>query len=326
VAVPLPPLPSAPAALYMPLDGLDVRPGRQLLEAHGIEVLDSADDPSAQQLATVVAVLAGYDEVGRDLFDRLPALRLVATHSAGIDMVDVPAARERGIWLANLPDAATEEVAAHALAAALALARRLPQFDREVRLGRWADHAVPMPRLPQEMTCGVVGMGRIGRAFSRLAGGVFGRVIGYDPVAGSEHWPSAVHRCAEVETLLAASDCVSLHVPLTMETHGLLDARRLALLPPGAILVNVSRGELIDEAALLDALDSGRLGAAACDVLVHEPPSPEDPMLSRGDVLLSPHVAYLSEASLRRYVEAPARNVLSLLRDGRPLTPVVSPA
>lgn len=317
--------PVKPAVLYLDVDGLDVSPGRALLRAHGVEVLDIADDPSPSELENVVALLIGYDRVGSEWIDRLPALRLIATHSAGYDMVDVAAVRERGLWLANLPGAATQEVAVHALAMALALIRRLPDYDSDVRQGRWTNPSGPLPRLPGAMTCGILGMGRIGRAFAALARPLFARVIGYDPVLPDEQWPVGVERADDVDALLAVSDCLSLHVPLSAETRGLLDARRLALMPPGAIVVNVSRGGLIDEPALLDALRSGRLAGAACDVLAHEPPPADDPMLTTKGILLSPHVAYLSPGSLRRYAELPARNVIALLEEGAPLTPVVRP-
>jgi D-3-phosphoglycerate dehydrogenase len=308
----------------MPMGGLDVGPGEALLRARGIEVLHLDDSPAADQLARVVALLVGY-EAGAEVLDRLPALRLVATHSAGWDMVDLVEIRRRGLWLANVPDGATLEVASHALAMALALVRRLPQFDRKVRMGGWDDQAPPLPRVPAELTCAVVGLGRIGRAFAAMAGGVFGRLVGYDPALPEESWPASVDRFDVLEDLLRTADCVSLHLPLTPHSRHLLDSERLALLPEGALVVNVSRGELIDPEALTRALAFGRLGGAACDVLPEEPPHPSDPLLLRDDVLLSPHVAYLSAQALRRYAEDPARNVLGLLDVGRPLTPVISP-
>lgn len=314
-----------PAVLYTRLDPLDVTAGKQLLRSHGVDVLDLADGPSPAQLAAVIGLLVGYDPVGAELFDRLPALRIVATHSAGFEMVDVDAAAVRGLWVANLPGGATEEVASHALAMALALVRGLPRFDHKVRAGGWDDPRPPLPRVPAELTCGVLGLGRIGRSFARLAGGLFGRVVGYDPGLPTDSWPQAVERHDTVEELLRRADCVSLHLPLTEATRHLLDARRLALLPRGALVVNVSRGELLDSGALAEALDSGRLAGAACDVLDQEPPAPGHPLVGRPDVLLSPHVAYLSASALRRYAETPARNVLALLETGRPVHPVLSP-
>ncbi len=312
-----------PAVLYMPLDGLDIGPGAELLRSHGLRVLHWTDGPADDELIDVIALLIGYDPIGPGLLNRMPALRLVATHSAGYDMVDIAAVSARRLWLANLPGAATEEVAAHALAMALAGLRRLADYDRDVREGRWFSEQAALPQVPGELTCGVVGLGQIGRAFAQKALGLFGRVAGYDPAARS--WPEGIERFAELDDLLAASHCVSLHVPLTPGTHGLIDARRLGLLPRGAVLVNVSRGSLVDEDALCKALADGQLGGAALDVFAEEPVQPGNPLLAAPGVLLSPHVAFLSASALRRYAETPARNVLALLDSGAPLTPVIRP-
>lgn len=299
--------------------------GKAVLRENGVEVIDFLDGPSAVQLEAVVALLVGYDRVDAQMLDRLPSLRLLVTHSAGVDMVDVDEVSRRRLWLANVPDGATDEVASHAIAMAMALIRRLAPYDRQVRMGGWDSEALPLPRVPGELTCGVVGMGRIGRRFADLAGGLFDRVVGFDAALPSEAWPGRVHRCPRLEDLLQAADCVSLHLPLTPETRHLIDAGRLAMLPPGALLVNASRGELVDTTALVHALASGHLGGAACDVLEEEPPPSGAPLLDRDDVLLSPHVAYLSATALRRYADSPAQNVLAFLRDGRPLNPVVIP-
>lgn len=314
-----------PAVLYLPMHGLDVSAGEELLRDRGVTVLHVEQEPAAADLRAVVALLAGYDEVRAPLLDRLPALRLVATHSAGHEMVDAEEVARRGLWLANLPDGATGEVASHALAMALALVRRLPHYDRVVRSGGWDDQAPPLPRVPAELTCAVLGLGRIGRAFAAMAGGLFARVVGHDPALPPAAWPPGVERYDELDAVLGVADCVSLHLPLTGDTRHLLDSRRLGLLPAGAVVVNVSRGGLVDTDALVAALRSGHLGGAACDVLPTEPPLPTDPVLACEELLLSPHVGYLSAAALRRYAETPALNVLSLLDTGRPLTPVVTP-
>jgi phosphoglycerate dehydrogenase-like enzyme len=315
---------AAPAVLYLDMADLDVEPGRTLLRQHGVEVLSVADDPDVDSLSRVVALLTGYDPVDDGWLDRLPALRMVATHSAGFDMVDLHAARRRGLWVANIPGAATDEVAVHALAMVLSLIRRLPAFDRDVRAGRWLVVDRELPRLPADLVCGVVGMGRIGRRFAELALPLFGKVVSYDPLVPESAWPAGIERVG-LDELWSFSDCVSLHLPVTEATTHVVDADALALLPPGAVVVNVSRGELIDEPALLAALRSGRLRGAACDVLAHEPPDPADPLLAEDRLLLSPHVAYLSPGTLRRYAEVPARNVIALLTSGAPLNPVLTP-
>ena len=310
-----------PAVLYLDLSGLDVQPGVELLQSAGIEVLHVADQPSAEQLARVVAVLAGYDPVTDELLARLPALRLVATHSAGYDMVDLAAARARGVLVTNVPASAVDEVAVHALAMALSLLRGLSRLDRDVRAGRWDGGIVRPPRAPGDLTCGVVGLGRIGRRFAELARPLFGRLVGHDPALESSQWPEGVARLGWHE-LLEVADCISLHLPLTEETRGLVDRAALARLPRDAVLVNVSRGGLVDEDALLAALEAGHLGGAALDVRRIEPNGPDDVLAAHEGVISTPHVAYLSPAALRRYAEIPARNVLALLETGRPLDPI----
>lgn len=315
---------TGPAAIYLPVPGLDVSPGVRLLETAGFRVhrLDAPElDDAAPRDA--VALLAGYDRVGAPLFDALPGLRIVATHSAGYDMVDVDEAWRRGIWVCNLPGGATEEVAVHAFALTLALLRRLPEWQRHVRAGGW-DEEIPYPmRRPSTLRCGVLGMGRIGRHFAGLAAAVFGTVLGADPLVPESDWPSGVVRVG-VDELFARSDVLSLHAPLTADTRQVADERRLAAMPRGAILVNASRGGLVDEAALLAALDAGRLAAAGLDVLDGEPPPYDHPLLRHARVLTTPHVGYLSTDSLRDYAEAPAANVVAWLRTGRPSSPVVT--
>ncbi|MGH3450802.1 MAG: C-terminal binding protein [Haloechinothrix sp.] len=302
-----------PAALYLAMDGLDVDPGKALLREAGLDVLDiTKDSLDAGDLARVVALLVGYDKAGDDWFDQLPALRVVSTHSAGVDMVDVAAAHRRGLRVAHLAGGATSEVATHALAMALALIRRLPMLDTAVRRGRWKPDDADLPGSPRTLTCGVVGMGRIGQAFASLAAGVFASVIGYDPALPEELWPTDVERLA-LPDLLARSDCASLHLALTDETRGIIDADALASMPVGSVLVNVARGELVDEAALVGALRSGHLAGAACDVLTQEPPRKDHPLLVSERVLLSPHAAYLSPSSMQVYATEPARSVVALL-------------
>ncbi|HEY7044648.1 MAG TPA: C-terminal binding protein [Nocardioidaceae bacterium] len=311
----------SPAVLYLDMTGLDVEPGQALLTAAGIEVMAAADDPGPEAMDRVVALLTGYGEVTEDLLERLPALRLIATHSVGVDMVDIAAARARGVTVANVPASAVDEVAVHALALALALIRRIPAFDRDVRAGRWDRHTSPLPRVPGDMTCGVVGLGRIGRRFAEVAIPLFGRVVGFDPGVPTHAWPETVESLEWAE-LLSVSDCLSLHLPLTSETANMLDENALQRLPPGAVVINVSRGALVDEKALVAALESGHVSGVGLDVRSAEPVPAGDALSNRADVVSTPHVAYLSPGSVRRYAEVPARNVIAMLEGGRPLHPV----
>jgi phosphoglycerate dehydrogenase-like enzyme len=312
-------------AVYTDVVEVDPAPGIELLEAAGftVRVLDTTDHAViARDAADAVVLLNGYTQVDAALLAALPRLELVATQSVGFDMIDLDAARERGIWVSNVPAAATEEVAVHAFAMGLSLLRGLPFLDRAVRAGRWAADELPLRR-PSDTTLGILGLGRIGRRVAGLAQGTYGRVAGYDPVA--DGWPEGVERLG-LEEVLAVSDVVSLHLPLSAETEHLLDATALAGMRPGAHVVNVSRGALIDAAALLEALDSGRLGGAALDVLAVEPPDPADPLLHHPRVLVTPHAAYYSDRAARAYVVDQARNAVAWLQDGRPRDVVVTPA
>lgn len=319
-----------PIAVFTDTEDLDPEPGVRLLADAGFAVRVAGSrhaDAVAAAAAGATALIVGYARVDAALLDRLPALRIVATMSAGHDMVDTAEARRRGLWVANLPDAATEEVAVHALAASLSLVRRLPQADAVVRSGGWSEDfaAAELPRRASDLTLGLVGLGRIARRFAALAAPVFGRIAAHDPHADRAGWPAGVERYDDLGALAGAADVLSLHVPLTPGTRGLAGDRLLSRMRPGSFLVNVSRGGLVDAPALLAALDSGRLTGAALDVLPVEPPPADDPLRGHPRIQLSPHSAYLSDTSRRSYVCGPAENVVAWYRTGRPLTPVVDP-
>jgi phosphoglycerate dehydrogenase-like enzyme len=315
----------APLAVYTDVMDVDPAPGVALLEDAGFAVrVLATDDPEriAREAADAVALLLGYTPVTADLLAALPALRIVATQSVGYDMVDVEAARDRGVWVANVPGAATEEVAVHAFAMGLSLLRGLPFLDRAVREGRWDSAQEPLRR-PGGATLGILGLGRIGRRLGLLAQSVYGRVVGHDPMVGPDAWSDGVERL-ERDALLAAADVISLHLPLTPESRHAIDAAALARMRPGAFLVNVSRGALVEPRALLAALDNGGLAGAALDVLEVEPPAPDDPLTRHPRTLVTPHAAYYSGDAARAYVMGQARNVVAWLRDGRPVDVVVA--
>ncbi|MGW2014222.1 C-terminal binding protein [Streptomyces sp. NPDC001927] len=325
------PVASRPVAVFTDTEDLDPRPGVRLLVDAGFEVrVAGTRDPDvlAETARDADALIVGYARIDAALLDRLRGVRILATMSAGYDMVDTEEARRRGLWVTNLPDVATEDVAVHALASALSLVRRLPQADAVVRAGGWNAEFVdqgPLPRRASELTLGLVGFGRIARTLATFAAPVFGRVAAFDPHADPAHWPAGVQRYEDLGELAAASDVLSLHVPLTPGTHRLVDAALLERMRPGGFLVNVARGELVDPEALLAALDSHRLAGAALDVLPVEPPPADDPLRRHPRIQLSPHSAFLSDTSRRGYVCRPAENIVAWHRTGRPLTPVVDP-
>jgi D-3-phosphoglycerate dehydrogenase / 2-oxoglutarate reductase len=243
----------------------------------------------------VVGVLTIGQPVGAELFAQLPALRVVATATVGYDHIDIEAAEERGVAVVSVPDYCTQEVADHALALLLGLVRGIVALDRDVRRGGWDAKAAGPLRTVAELRIGIVGLGRIG-------GAVATRLL----ALGAEVWvhdvlPAARNgvRFVELEELLAECGAVTLHVPLTRETRGLIGRAQIASMKRDAVLVNTSRGAVVDVMAVLEALRAGRLGGAALDVLPQEPPmvAPLAPNL-----VLTPHAAYYSEAAEKRAV------------------------
>ncbi|UOQ56310.1 C-terminal binding protein [Leucobacter allii] len=321
-------------AVYTDTDDTDVAQGVRLLEEAGftvrrLDTRDPAEIIAGAQGAEVL--LPGYAAITREIIEALPSLRLIALMSMGFDYVDLEAASERGVWVTNVPGAATEEVATHALAILLHASRQLPFYLASATPEDWnARAATPPPRL-SEATLGIVGLGKIGRELARLAGPLFGRVLGTDPLLPDTPETRAqlaelgIER-AELPELRRSADVLSLHLPLTAETERMVDAGFLAEMPRGAVLVNVSRGALIDEPALAAALDDGHLAAAALDVLSEEPPAPGHPLLGRDDVVLTPHIAYFSARTETEYVRIQAQNAVSLARTGEPDSPVNRPA
>lgn len=309
-----------PLVLFTDETDLDPAPGRALLEDAGCDTLlaflPSGDGeqilPDGADRA--VALVVGYARIDGPLLDRLPDVGVIATMSMGTDMIDIDAVCARGIRVMNLVDVATEEVAVHALTLALALERHLREGLEVTATGGWTDELTVTPRRLSELTLGLYGFGRIARRFAELALPVFGEVIAHDPFVTDA--PDGVS-LVDVDRLLEKSDVVSLHLPLTTDTRGIIGAEVLSAMRPGAVLVNASRGELVDPEALTTALDGGQLRGAGLDVLDGEPPAAGHPLRSDPRVLVTPHMAFLSEGSLESYVLEPARNVLSWLRENR---------
>lgn len=307
-----------PLVLFTDLTDLDPAPATLILENHGIrtEVLRTDGDGSivAEQRGAC-ALIVGYREITAELMAQLPELAVIGTTSNGVDMIDLGHAEARGVWVTNVGHAATEEVAVHTLSLILAALRRLRHGHAVSAAGGWTTEVTEVPRRASELTLGIVGFGRIGETLARIAAPLFHRVVAHDP-SRSEGSGGVVFQ--PLDTLLAEADIISLHLPLTERTRHILDARSFALMRPGAMLVNVSRGALVDEAALIGALDAGILAAACLDVLDAEPPAADHPFRTDTRVLLTPHVAFLSDASLRQYEETAARNIAAWWHEGRP--------
>ncbi|MEU5877118.1 NAD(P)-dependent oxidoreductase [Spirillospora sp. NPDC047279] len=258
--------------------------------------------PDAEVLWHVLRPLTAAD------MDRAPRLRLIQKLGTGVNTIDLDAAAERGIAVANMPGQNARAVAETSLLLMLSTLRRLVPFDRLTREGRgW-------PAAPE-----LVGGEIAGRTVGLLGGGeIAGLLRGMLTALGAEVlFTSRTPRpddpaWRETDDLLRASDIVSVHIPLTDETHHLLDRRRLALLPPGAVVINTARGAVIDEAALAEALTSGRLGGAGLDVFEEEPVKAGNPLLELDNVVVMPHVAWLTAETWARYFTVATENVRRL--------------
>ena len=266
------------------------------------------------------------DKVDDEFLDAAgPQLKVVSNYAVGFDNVDVPACTARGVAVGNTPGVLTDTTADLAFALLMAAARRIPEGDRYVRAGKWKTWG-PLLLLGPDVhgaEIGIVGFGRIGQAVARRAAG-FGMTILYHDVRRADPAIEAEHAATflPLEDLLARADFVSLHVNLTDDTRGLIDAEKLGWMKSTAVLVNTSRGPVVDPRALADALRDGVIGAAALDVTDPEPIPPDDPLLALDNCLVVPHIASASRATRAKMAEMAAANLLAGVRGERLPTPV----
>ncbi|MGL4651803.1 MAG: hydroxyacid dehydrogenase, partial [Caldilineaceae bacterium] len=226
------------------------------------------------------------------LMDACPQLRIIARTGIGVDNVDLAAATARGVIVTNTPDGPTESTAEHTVAMLLSLAKRLPQGAANLAAGKWGPRTGPL--LGTEVrgkTLGLVGLGRIGKRVAEICRLAFSmRVLAYDPMVTIEQAAALGVELVTLETVLAESDFVSLHAPAIAETHKLMNAERLAAMRSGSYLLNMARGSLVDEGALLAALESGHLAGAGLDVFDPEPPAQNSGLRAHSAVIATPHM------------------------------------
>lgn len=276
-----------------------------------------SDPDSLESLEDYDGLIVGLHQLQAAHFARLPhRLRVIGRAGIGLDSIDLDAAAACGVAVVHQPSYATEEVATHAAALIMALNRRILDGDRLARTAWPSWSAYAGVRSLDECTLGIVGLGRIGAALAARMRPFVDRIVGYDPAAPG--LVDGVEPVANLAELLRVSNVVSLHLPLLAETRHLIDRQALSLLPRGALVVNVSRGGLIDEDALADALLNGHIGGAGLDVLGNEPPEPANRLLRAPRVILSPHAAWLSDSTQRRLQRWTVTAVLELLRGGAP--------
>jgi len=308
---------------------LDSRPLTQdasawapLKDVGDVEVYEHSSDQQVLARARDAAVLiTNRAPVTADVIEQAPSLRLIAVSFTGFDEVDVAAARRRGIVVANVPEYGTASVAQFVFALSLELCHHVGLHAEAVRAGEWARSTnfsfwkTPLIELTGK-TMGIVGFGRIGRSVGELAHAFGMAVIAYDPGRSA---PPAYHpfAWADLDELFGQADVISMHCPLTAETAGLVNRRRLQLVKPGALLLNVARGGLVVEGDLAEALNGGSLAGAAVDVVSHEPIRPDNPLLAARNCLITPHIAWATQEARQRLLATTIANVVNILA-GRP--------
>lgn len=300
------------------------------LRARGVDLVTLPDGVPEDALCHAAAdadlLLMCYTPVTARVIDAAAKLKGIVKYGVGIDAIDIPAAMRRGIPVVNVPEYAEETVAEGAFALLLALAKRLPEISRTMQEHGWIWPASRwLGRDLAGSTLGLVGCGRIGRSMARMAGqGFRARVLGFDPYVDAAAMASAgIEKAGDLRAMLSACDFVSVHAVLNDATRNLIGRGELACLKPAAILVNVSRGALIDEQALVETVAAGRIGGLALDVYAQEPLAlaghPLSPLFGRDDVILFPHLTFFTREAMLRLERDTLARCFEIL-EGRPVT------
>lgn len=286
------------------------------------------DEWYADAAAYDALVVGGLLYCNGSFMDRVgPGLRAIARPGIGVDRIDIDAATERGIMVLNTPEGPTESTAEHAVALMLSLTKTVVTTDRILRAGEGFPVYGSLPKGLETLnaTLGLVGLGRIGSRVAEIARALGMRVRAFDPYANAERAATmGVELTSSLNDLLASADVVSIHCPYIPQTHHLINAERLAQMPAGSYLINVARGPIVDETALLNALQSGHLAGAGLDVFDPEPPDATNPLFSLPNTVCTPHIASYTDAGLKRMQTMACEQVAMVLRGERP-THLVNP-
>jgi D-3-phosphoglycerate dehydrogenase / 2-oxoglutarate reductase len=268
------------------------------------------------------AVLVTYAKLTRDVLMQLTRCRAIGRFGLGVDNIDLPTAKEKGIAVNYVPDYCIREVSDHAMALLLALIRKIPLSNKLVQSGRWEMPAVVPIRRIEGTVLGLIGFGHIPRLVAPKAQAFGMRVISYDPFAKPDVFKAAGVEGVDLDTLLKTSDYVSVHAPLLLATRGMLNAAAFSKMKKGAYVVNTARGPLIDEPDLIAALDSGQVGGAGLDVVAAEPLAKDSPLLGRDNVIISPHTAFYSIEALNELQTKCATDVARVLSGEKAVYPI----
>jgi D-3-phosphoglycerate dehydrogenase len=268
------------------------------------------------------AILVTYAKLTRDVLMQLTRCRAIGRFGLGVDNIDLPTAKEKGIAVNYVPDYCIREVSDHAMALLLALIRKIPLSNKLVQSGRWEMPAVVPIRRIEGTVLGLIGFGHIPRLVAPKAQAFGMRVISYDPFAKPDVFKAAGVEGVDLDTLLKTSDYVSVHAPLLLATRGMLNAAAFSKMKKGAYVVNTARGPLIDEPDLIAALDSGQVGGAGLDVVAAEPLAKDSPLLGRDNVIISPHTAFYSIEALNELQTKCATDVARVLSGEKAVYPI----
>lgn len=284
------------------------------LEIEFIKAQCKTEEQVIEQARQADAILNQYAPISRRVIESLENARVISRYGVGINTIDLEAATEKGITVANVPDYGMEEVSNHTLALLLSWARKVPLLNNQVKKGNWDFKAcVPIHRF-NEQTVGVLGFGRIPRRFIEKVKPLGFKLAAYDPFVSAEDMAAVGVRKMELDEIIREADYLSVHVPLVKDTFHLLNAERFNQMKKNAVILNTARGPIIDEKALIDALKNGVIAGAALDVTEEEPISIDNPLLNMDNVIITPHSAWYSEEAMVELRQKAARNIVQVLK------------
>lgn len=305
-------------------DFRDVEMERKILQDAGYNLVErncltSGDVIEACRELQPEALIVLKVPINRETMASATSVKAISRYGIGLDMIDMQSASELGIPVAYVPDYCVDEVSNHAISLMFSAERRLLIFDSKVRKGDWSmEGIVPVHRF-NEKTIGLLGFGRLSRAVANKMKAFGARIMSFDPLVKEEDMKAlGVQKADTIDDLFINSDIISVHVPLTKQTNGLIGKEALAKMKKGSVVVNTSRGGIVDQKALLESIRAGHTASAGLDVFEDEPIDPSDPILEEHRIILTPHVSYYSEEALRQVQSDTAQAIVDILGGSRP--------
>jgi D-3-phosphoglycerate dehydrogenase / 2-oxoglutarate reductase len=299
---------------------------KNVLKKIGAELIILDPDNKTEfdrEIKTVDAILVNLHSMDKELISKLDKCKVISRYGVGYDNVDVDAATGKGIWVARVPDYSIEDVSDQALALLMGCVRKIAYKDRMIRNGKWNLHNDQPCHRIKDRVLGLIGYGAISKRFHEKTHGFgFSKVLVYDPFVDNDKIKENGAVPADLATVLSSSDYISVHVPLTDRTRGLINRENLKTMKKGAILINTSRGPVLNEADVTDALSKGLITGAGLDVFETEPLEQDSPLRKLDNVILSDHTGWYSEESKEELKTKAALNIVSVLEGGKPVYPV----